>query len=497
MKWWHSFYVKLALVLLALLVVLGGLQIWLMFNTARQFVQEVDQRLNRNLAQDMAKELQPALTDSINHAEAGHRIHFMMVMNPNVEIYLLDATGRILAFFAEPGKEVVLNRVSVEPIRRFLAQPEHFPVLGEDPRHPGAFKPFSAAPIQYGNQQGYLYIILGSQEYHSAAAMVLNSYIFRTSVRFGILFIGVSALIGLLVFGMLTRRLRRVTEAVTAFDSGEMDTRLSVSGKDEIAQLGQAFHRMAERIRESFRKLREQDEQRRQLIANVSHDLRSPLASIQGYLETIMMKWETLTPEQQRQYLKITWNNTRMLNQLIEELFELSRLDARQIQPRLEPMNIAELVQDVVLKFQPHAEQKSIHLEARWPEKLPPVAVDVGLMDRALSNLLDNAVRYTPPEGTVSVNVEVADGKIRVQVSDTGPGIPPEDEPYIFDRFYQVDKSRSSANGGAGLGLAIAQRIVGLHNSRLFVKSRPGSGTAFWFDLECCSTFDTARDKVN
>ncbi len=486
MRWWQSFYVKLAVVLLGLLVVLGGLQIWLTFHTARQFVQEVDQRLNRNLAQDMAKELRPALIDSINHQEAGHRIHYMMVMNPNVEIYLLDSTGTILAFFADPSKKVKLNRVALSPIHRFLNHKDEFPVLGEDPRYPGAFKPFSAAPIQYGKRNGYLYIILGSQEYHSAAAMVLNSYIFRTSIRFGLLFIVLSALVGLLVFAMLTRRLRRVTEAVTAFDSGNLQARIQIGGNDEITQLGRAFNRMADRIVEAFHKLKQQDKERRQLVANVSHDLRSPLASIQGYLETIMMKWETLTPEQQRQYLKITWNNTRMLNQLIEELFELSRLDARQVQPRPEPMNIAELVQDVVLKFQPQAEQKIIDLRAHWPETLPLVPVDVALMDRALSNLLDNAIRYTASQGKVEIGIELRNGTIRVTVSDNGPGIPPDDLPFIFERFYRVEKSRTPDHGGAGLGLAIAQRIITLHASQLQVESQPGQGTTFWFDLPCC-----------
>ncbi len=482
MSWWRSFYVKLALVLLALLVVLGGVQLWLTFNTARQFVQEVDQRLNRTLAQAMAQELLPALKDTLDIHETGHRIHYMMVMNPNVEIYLLDSTGNILAFFAEPGKEVVMSRVNLQPVQEFLQHPDRFPILGEDPRHPGARKPFSAAPIRIGNQQGYLYIILGSQQYHSAASMVLNSYIFRTSLRFGLLFIVLSGVIGLLVFAMLTRRLRQVTEAVTAFDSGDSERRVTIRGQDEIAQLGQAFNRMADRIVEAFRQLQQQDEQRRQLIANVSHDLRSPLASIQGYLETIMMKWETLPPEKQQQYLKITWNNTRMLNQLIDELFELSRLDAQNVQPRLEPMNLAELVQDVVLKFQPRAEQKHIKLSAHWPDNLPLVNVDVALMDRALSNLLDNALRYTPENGEVSVSLTVEGKRVRVEVRDNGPGIPPEDLPHIFERFYRVEKNRALGEG-AGLGLAIASRIIALHHSELQGNSTPGKGATFWFVL--------------
>ncbi len=490
MKWWHSFYVKLALVLLALLLVLGGVQLWLTFTTARQFMQEVDQRLNRTLAQAMAHELLPALEDSLNIAEAGHRIHYMMVMNPNVEIYLLDSTGHILAFFAEPGKEVLMNRVSLEPVVQFLKHPDNFPVLGEDPRHPGTRKPFSAAPIRIGNRPGYIYIILGSQQYHSAASMVLNSYIFRTSLRFGLLFIVLSGVIGVLVFAMLTRRLREVTEAVTAFDSGQSERRIRVGGQDEIAQLGRAFNRMADRIVEAFRQLQQQDEQRRQLIANVSHDLRSPLASIQGYLETIMMKWETLSPEQQRQYLKITWNNTRMLNQLIDELFELSRLDAQNVQPRLEPMNLAELVQDVVLKFQPRAEQKQITIQAHWPEQLPPVAVDIALMERALTNLLDNALRYTPEAGKVSVTLTLDNGAVQVEVKDNGPGIPPEDLPHIFKRFYRVRKSRSSGDG-AGLGLAIASRIIALHQSQLQVASAPGKGARFWFDISVLENMES------
>ena len=173
-----------------------------------------------------------------------------------------------------------------------------------------------------------------------------------------------------------------------------------------------------------------------------------------------------------------------MLSKLVSELFELSKLDAKQVQPKPEQFSIAELTQDVVMKLKPQAEKNNVHLEPVFPKEIPLVFADIALMERALSNLIENAIQYTPTNGTVKVVLSNSNQKVRITVSDTGQGIPTQDLPYIFDRFYRVERSRNRTTGGTGLGLSIAKKILELHDSEILVESEVNVGTKFYFDLK-------------
>jgi signal transduction histidine kinase len=240
---------------------------------------------------------------------------------------------------------------------------------------------------------------------------------------------------------------------------------------------------MADTIEASVEDLRRTDRLRRELIANVSHDLRSPLAAMQGYLETIMMKHDDLAPDERERYLEIVLRNARSLSTLVGELFELSMLDAHQIEPQREAFSMAELVQDLVMQFTPMAEELNVTLDAELPDHLARVYADIALVERAISNLIDNALRYTPPGGTVRIVPSNEGDAVSVSVIDTGYGIPPEDLPHIFERFYRVEKSRAPDKGGTGLGLAITKKILELHGSTLNVQSIVDRGTTFSFNL--------------
>ena len=491
-KFFRTFYGKLSAIFLVLLLILGIVQVLITVQASMRFVDEADQKLNIHLARDMAAEFKPALTDSLSLPQIEHMIHYMMVMNPKVEIYLLDQDGKILAFFADPKKKVQKDHVELDPVHKFIESDKEELILGDDPRHPGRQRPFSAATIQIGkNVKGYLYIIIGGEQYDTATSMIRESYILKTTLK-GLLFTLIfTGIIGLTLFFFMTKRLRRMTEVVKDFEKGHLDRRINVKTNDEIGQVGISFNKMADTIVANMEELKQTDNLRRELVANVSHDLRSPLASIQGYIETIMMKESELNPEDRLKYLETILNNTTMLGKLVEELFELSKLDAKQIQPKSEPFSIAELTQDIVMKFQPNAEKTKINLKADLPQNLPLVYGDIGLIERALSNLMENALRYTPANGTVKVELSGIDHKIRISISDTGVGIPKDELPHIFERFYRVEKSRSREKGGTGLGLAIAKKILEIHHSSISVESELNVGTTFYFDLK---TMDKSKN---
>ena len=476
--------VKFPWCFLVLLLIVGVVQILISINSSLNFVRESDQQLNRNLAQDLANEFKAFLKDSLDTEGIEHTIHHLMIMNPRVEIYLLDEVGQILAFFADPKKKVKLDSVCLEPIRDFLNREDELPILGDDPRHIGRKKPFSASTLKIGSDiDGFLYVILGGEKYDSTIAMIKESYIIRTTaINLGLVFIS-TGIIGLILFAFLTKRFRKMTVAVRKFEEGEFEKRIDIKSNDEIGQLASAFNQMADTIVANMDELKRTDQLRRELIANVSHDLRSPLASMQGYLETILMKDSTLSTNDRKKYLQIIYDNTAMLSKLVSELFELSKLDAKQVQPKPEAFSMAELTQDVVMKFKPEAESRKVDLQASLPKDLLMVEADIGMIERALSNFIDNALQYTPEKGTVKVDLSKQNKKVRVVVSDTGVGIPEEQIPLVFERFFRVEKSRSRSSGGTGLGLAIAKRILELHESTISVKSVEQEGTTFSFDL--------------
>jgi len=483
-KFINSLYGKISAVFLALLLIVGVVQILISVNSSLNFVRESDQQLNRNLAQDLANEFKAFLKDSLDTEGIEHTIHHLMVMNPRVEIYLLDEVGQILAFFADPKKKVKLDFVGLRPVREFLSGEGTLPILGDDPRHHGRKKPFSASTLKIGSDiDGFLYVILGGEKYDSTTAMIKDSYIIRTTaINLGLVFIS-TGVIGLILFAFLTKRFRKMTVAVKKFEEGEFEKRIDIKSNDEIGQLANAFNQMADTIVANMEDLKKTDHLRRELIANVSHDLRGPLASMQGYLETILMKDSTLSTNDRKKYLQIIYDNSTMLSKLVSELFELSKLDAKQVQPKPEAFSMAELTQDVVMKFKPEAESRKVDLQASLPKDLLMVEADIGMIERALSNFIDNALQYTPEKGTVKVDLSKQNKKVHVVVSDTGVGIPEEKIPLVFERFFRVEKSRSRSSGGTGLGLAIAKRILELHKSTISVESVEQEGTAFSFDL--------------
>jgi len=296
-----------------------------------------------------------------------------------------------------------------------------------------------------------------------------------------------SLLAALLVFHLLTRRLRALAGAVEAFRASgftrPMQLRSADAGGDDIGRLTAAVQEMSQRIAGQIELLESAEQRRRELLANVSHDLRTPLASMQGYLETLLLKHGTLPPEEQREYLMTAAKHSERLGKLIRDLFQLTKLEAREVQPECETFALAELVQDVVQKFQLGAAQRGLRLDCRLASEQLKVHADIALIERVLENLIENAIRHTPRGGLVRVGVEPQGERVAVEVSDTGCGIAERELAHVFDRYYRVDRGESGDAGSTGLGLAITRSIVALHGGEIAVRSVVGRGTAFRFDL--------------
>ena len=349
-KLFASLYWRLSATLLLLLGVLAVVYVYITAFTADMYFQEATQRLNAMVAPYIAREIHPFVDGKIDKGALKRMFDAAMVLNPSVEVYLLDSLGNVIAYSA-PDSIIRRRSVALPPVQTFLKDSGTSFVLGDDPRSPTGRKSFSVAAIGDGQMtRGYLYVILGGEEYDSVTRFLLGSYILRLGVRTMILTLIGAAVIGLIAFRLITRSLGKTISTVRRFQEGDLSARVVPGSSLEVRELGEAFNEMADKIVAHIEEIKTMDDLRRDLVANVSHDLRTPLVSIHGYVETILMKDKSLSPEDREKYLKTVLQGTEKLKRLVEELFELSKLEAKQTTPTFERFSLAELVQDVVQK---------------------------------------------------------------------------------------------------------------------------------------------------
>ena len=495
----RTLYAKLSLALVALLALVGLVYAFLSISTTRHYLEEVNQQLNQDLARNLVADRNLVQAGRLNKNAIKGMFHEYMTINPSIEIYLLDPDGTILAFSADPGK-VKRKKVSLEPIRAFLSGEAPYPLMGDDPRSHDRRKGFSVTPVPSEDEvEGYLYVVLRGERYDMVDQIIEESYFLRLSAwaMAGGLAFALAA--GLLVFHLLTRRLQKLTSRMREFResgfqrfstaSSSTDTAAGAGGEadvrrdgDEVDQLSATFEHMAEKIGSQIEALRGEDAKRREMVAQVSHDLRTPLAALHGYLQTMQIKQDQIGDAERREYLTVALANSERLRRLVDELFELAKLEAHEAHPQCEPFSLGELVEDVSQGFRLRAETAGSSLKTTTDAALPLVTGDIALIERVLENLIDNALRYTPGGGRVSIELAEAPTGVAVKVVDQGPGIAPGEIARVFDAFYQAGNPHRG-DGHAGLGLAIAKRIVDLHGGTLYARNRTRGGCEFGFSL--------------
>ncbi|MEK8031196.1 ATP-binding protein [Ideonella sp. DXS29W] len=482
---------RLSAVLAALLLTCCSVGIALQVRSAWRHERDVAQRLSLGLAQNIADHFTLMSPDgSVNATAVEALFHRLMEVNPSVEVYLLGLDGRVLAEAAPPG-HLKRGRVDLGPVQRLVAG-EPPPILGDDPRDEAGQKVFSAAPVRLnGREAGYVYVVLLGEAYDALSRdAALDAALQATGATMALAAL-LCLLVGLAAFAWITRPLRRLTEQVNQFDPDDstvLDEALAMGpadahppAHDEIASLDRAFARLRRRIAEQWRELNAQDQQRRELVANISHDLRTPLTSLHGYLETLRVKSEALSQADRLRYLDVALSQSEKVGRLAQELFELARLEHGVVKPHRERFSLADLVQDVFQKFELAAEARRQHLVADIAPELPVVHADLGLIERVLANLLDNAIRHTPPGGSICVRLRSAGRRgVEVQVRDSGPGIPQAMQPALFTRPLLSARGRE---GSGGLGLVIVRRILQLHGSDIRLMPAVGEGAVFRFCL--------------
>jgi two-component system OmpR family sensor kinase len=419
----------------------------------------------------------------------------LVTANQQFRVFILDRDGIVLSHYPD-NFSLGSNHVSLTPIRKILQPKMHLPILGDDPATKNGQQIFSATQL-YGDSrpEKYLYVTLHNEEDGEAANGLRLAYLTREGMWLIFACLTLALAGGSLSLNFIVRPLNQLASTMDGFREDHFKADLTgqlepFSSGDEIDVLSATFYRMAQQMQVQMRLIEQSDSSRREFFANVSHDLRTPLASIQGYLETLSIMNDSLASTDRQQYLQIALSQSRSLSHLIDTLFYLAKLDSGQIALQPEQFRIEEVVQDVVQKFALQAQKQNIRLEMDGCDKLPFVCADLGLIERALSNLIDNALRHTLEGGSVRLRMQHIDKKIWVSVIDSSGGISESDLPHIFERFYRGHGVLGNAAVNAGIGLSIVSRIVAMHGETVEAGNALGLGAEFRFSLSVISNKD-------
>jgi len=478
-------YVRLAAVLLALVLALGVVLVVILRMVSGAYQDEVLQRSSAELAGFIASEAHTIGPGVLDVRSLEEIFPSVTMANPLVEVYVLDRDGRVLAY-SGANQRLAREHVDLEPVRAFIRRSRPMPIRGADPRS-GGVGIFSAAPLGSAAEPlGYVYVLLGRSEIEAAAMRSSRGYVGAATlaaVAGALLF---ALIAGALLFRGMTAPLQRLCERVERFVASGFSIEparatAADAGGDEIARLSTAFHEMSLRILAQLERLQAIDSGRRTAVLNASHDLRTPLAALQGYLQTLIVKRDQLSPQQRDDYLAIAHKHAMRLNRLVDQMFELSKLDAPETLPRRETFALAELVGDIGQKYALPAQNRGVQLAVDLDPRAAPIHADIAMVERLIENLVENALKYTPAGGRVAITVHGDDARgVELAVTDTGAGIPAAEHERIFDRFYRVEgRERNDGDTSTGLGLAIVKRIAELHGASIRVDSEPGRGSRF------------------
>lgn len=338
---------------------------------------------------------------------------------------------------------------------------------------------------------GYLVVKFQRDSVLSAAAQHFLTQLNQTLIQAGLIAGTLGVILGFLIARGLTAPLDRLAHAARRLAAGDLTQRAPVAGPVEVSDAAEAFNAMAASLEEA-------EQARRRLLADIAHELRTPLTVIQGNLRALL---DGVFPLEKDEITTI-YDETLLLSRLVADLRELTLAEAGQLRLNLAAVDVSAIIAQSAALFTTQALEKQVTLHTDCEPRLPPVLADADRIAQALNNLLSNALRYTPEGGTVRIVAARAHQSscaspdtdmICIRVIDTGPGIPPEDLPHVFDRFWRADRGRARAQGGTGLGLAIARQLVLSHGGSMGVESEPGKGACFWFTLPVTHTSVTSQ----
>ncbi len=478
-----SFTARLSLALAALLCGFGALVAVVGARVLAKQQQETLQRLSQGLAVHIVEHW-PALSQPAEAATPGRLnavLDMLMVVNPAIEVYVLDADGGIRAYLGDPAA-VRQTHVDLAPVQAFLSGAA-LPVLGTDPRAAqarprGVFSAARLAPVAGGGKPGYLYVVLQGQASTQIAGRIGREQLWQgAALMLGVALLATLAL-GLLTLTQLTRPLRELAARMRSYRAGDAAPPARPLA-DEVGAMDAAFGQLTARVERQIEQQAQTQAAHREVVVNVAHDLRTPLTALHGHLEALEreLTYAHVEPLSAHRHLRVALAQSDKVRRLSQQLFELASLQASQQITHVERFRLDELVSDAVQKFAFAPGAPPVALAGPPPGPLE-LEGDLQLVERALTNLIDNALRHAPDAGTVQVHLQRDAHAVSIVVEDRGPGLP-------LALRQRLDAGQSlrepplqrPGGGFGGLGLAIAQRIAQLHGGSLSTRPAGHGGT--------------------
>jgi len=500
----RSLYARLTLIFLLVLLLAGGIILWVVHQNNRQHFLEFTQRLNSPIAMYMAQNANLSIDDALNHDALSALAPHVMTINPSVDVYLLDAAGHIAAHSLTES-DLQRKTISLEPLHQFMQPDVTYPLLGDNPKDASQQRIFSAHPLTSNTETiGYVYAVLSGDQHDSLFESLSDSYSFKNLIVSLATILLLALAMGSLLFFIQIRRLRSLQSRVRRWQQNHgliphVESTHTRPFSDELDELHVAYESMASQLLDQYQLLANSDQQRRELFANISHDLRTPLTTLHGYLDTLVLKQNELSADDRWRYLQVAHRQSTRLRRLVSQLFQLATLSDHGFTLKREPFSLLELAYDITQDFTLEAERLNVNLGVESTcaqgERLQ-VYADIELVHRVFENLLSNALRYTEPNGQVRICLSLTPDRrtVKVNIEDTGPGIDFAQNPHcVLKRYSRVKNIHSPAvsqhptqdQQHVGLGLAIVHRVLELHGADISVSNLPQRGCRVSFNLPC------------
>ncbi len=433
------------------------------------------QLLNKDVAAHIAKFTSPFEGESVNPKKADSVFYNAMVISPSAEVYFLDTGGYVLAYHASK-EEIKLWHLPLQNIKKLIASDGEAFVKNPDPKHPYNNKIFSAAEVKSNRSLiGYIYVVLGSNK--SVSGLLYSSYVGNLLIKAFCFIIFLSLVISFFYLNRIQRKFNDMVGVLARFEGGDLAARFSVKPQDELAPITTAFNTMADLLVYNINRLKATEQERKDFIATISHDIKTPLAIAHGYTETILLKKEAGDAAEQKEFIQLVLQKIKQVEYLVKQLFDLSKMESADFTPQKEPFIFSDILQEHINAYASSFSEKNITMDCRQCNNPSWVVADVGMMERVVQNILVNAVKYTPFNGSIRVQLSNEADNLVLFVQNSGDPISPAILQWINAKEGAPNSTAKPSK--TGFGLLIIKKIVQLHQFAFEVASDPGKGNMF------------------
>ncbi|MDR3716512.1 MAG: HAMP domain-containing sensor histidine kinase [Puia sp.] len=458
-----------------LIAVLGVLFAGITYLATTDFYEASTQLLNKDVATHIAKFTSPYGNGGFDRQRADSVFQDAMVISPSAEVYFLDTAGRVIYFHGLPS-EIQRWQVPMEHIQRYISSGGHRHIDGPDPRDSTHAKIFSAAAVEQGSAKlGYIYVILGSRQYRSVTQMLYNSHVTPLVLGAFLFIIAFSGLVTLLYIRRIRARFDDMMNVLEKYREGDFTARFGLTDKNDLEPFTESFNKMADLLLDNIHRLTNSEKERKDFMVNISHDLRTPLAIARGYAETLFLKKRPLRPDEEREYGELVINKIRQVEKMVNQQFELSKMESASFEAQKEPFVFSEIVQEVihVAANSPEGYQRPLDClhctDGSWVE------ADIPMLERVIQNLLVNAIKYSYEDGRIQISLVRVEEELIFRIENEGP--------VLASDLLQWLNGAGHKPATPAIGLTIVRKILLLHHFPFLAESLPGSLNAFSFRM--------------